>query len=486
MKTIWERVLEGIKAQGFKGGETLAEVKAFVAENFKSFDDEETGKPIDLDAAHEAHTKAAKEASKKAFTLAAHKEHVEKERAANEARANFDAPAAIKGMPGANVTGGESVAHRIYNERAKKGLTAFSSARTAQLFQADLLANAKFENVDERGAAVIKSSREFIAKAATFPNSAGGALVAPEYAPELIRLTDEYGVFRRYSRVMPMSSDYLPMPKQTGFTSGQWVVEGAASTTTEPTFSIVGLNAKKRLITVTVTNELLNDSALSYTDLVARDIARDFGYAEDDAGFNGTGTSTYGNFTGLNGKFQQTVTAAGGTWATNADYNPGIVTAAGNLAEEVTYSDLTKVYGKLPPYALANSAWFMSQWAFANIFVRLAGQPAASGVSWSYAEGTPTPTILGRPVVQVQAMPQADSNSQFLAYFGDLSLASKFGIVNNSMEVRLSGESSFTTDQSVIRGKERVAITVHDVGTANSSAASRVVGPMIGLLSAAS
>lgn len=480
MDTTWKKIEALLKDAGYTGDGSLDSVKDYVAKSVnggKVLDtDGET--VVDLDAAFKAH----EDAQKKAVTLKAYEAKVEGDQNAKNART---APAVMR-LAGGEVTGGEPVADRIYNEKAKKGLTSFSSAKAARFFQADLLANSKYETVDERGAAAIKSAREFISKAATYPNSAGGALVAPEYAADLIRLTDDYGVFRKYSRMMPMNSDYLPMPKQTGFTSGQWVVEGAASTTTEPTFSIVALNAKKRLITVTVTNELLTDSSLSYTDIVARDIARDFGYAEDDAGFNGTGTSTYGNFTGLAGKFRQTVEAAGGTWATNADYNPGIVTASGNLAEEVTYTDLTKVYGKLPPYALASSAWFMSQWAFANIFVRLAGQPAASGVAWSYAEGVPTPTIFGRPVVQVQAMPQVDANSQFLAYFGDLSLASKFGMVNNSMEVRMSGESSFATDQSVIRGKERVAITVHDIGTASSTAASRVTGPMAGLLSAAS
>jgi hypothetical protein len=50
----------------------------------------------------------------------------------------------------------------------------------------------------------------------------------------------------------------------------------------------------------------------------------------------------------------------------------------------------------------------------------------------------------------------------------------------------LSEHSRFANDEIEIRGTQRLDIVVHDVGNAHATAASRVPGPIVGLLMAAS
>ena len=49
-----------------------------------------------------------------------------------------------------------------------------------------------------------------------------------------------------------------------------------------------------------------------------------------------------------------------------------------------------------------------------------------------------------------------------------------------------SALSAFEQDEIVIRGTERFDVVVHDVGNQSATAASRVPGPIVGLITAAS
>ena len=132
-------------------------------------------------------------------------------------------------------------------------------------------------------------------------NTQGGFLVPDEMAAELVTLREQYGVFRRNAKIYRMASDTLRIPrKNTGLTA-YWVGEAAAATESTMGFDSVQLVAHKLTALTTVSNELLEDSVIDLASDVANEIAYQFAYKEDDAGFNGDGTSTYGGIVGLKG-----------------------------------------------------------------------------------------------------------------------------------------------------------------------------------------
>jgi HK97 family phage major capsid protein len=123
--------------------------------------------------------------------------------------------------------------------------------------------------------------------------------------------------------------------------------------------------------------------------------------------------------------------------------------------------------------------WIASRVFFYGVMQRLA--LAAGGTQASeIINGVRRPMFLGFPVMLAQTMPTADGASVLQVLFGDFKQAVRFGD-RRQMTIATSDQFLFSTDQIAIRGTERFHIVVHDVGTANSTAASRVRGPIGGL-----
>jgi HK97 family phage major capsid protein len=99
--------------------------------------------------------------------------------------------------------------------------------------------------------------------------------------------------------------------------------------------------------------------------------------------------------------------------------------------------------------------------------------------------------FLGYPVRFIQSMPKTDAVSQIACYLGDLSMASMYGdrrqiTMSFSDSAYVGSRSVFERDETAIRWTNRFDINVHDVGNQSGTAASRVPGPIVGLISAAS
>lgn len=111
---------------------------------------------------------------------------------------------------------------------------------------------------------------------------------------------------------------------------------------------------------------------------------------------------------------------------------------------------------------------------------------AAGGVTKEeIVNGQRTPTFLGYPVAVTQVMPKVEANSQVCAVLGDLALAASLGS-RRDVSIAMSEHSRFGYDQIEFRGTQRFDINVHSVGNASATAGSRVAGPIVGLITAAS
>lgn len=328
----------------------------------------------------------------------------------------------------------------------------------------------------EKGIPMLKAMSEGV-------NTAGGFLVPDEFDPTLIRLVEQYGAFRRRAQISRMARDTKNVPRRTGGVTAYWVSEGNAPTASQMAVDNVKLIAKKLAAIIIWSSELDEDSLINIGDELMQEIALAFAQSEDNAAFLGDGTSTYGGVTGLSSTIQKTVTDAGGTWTTDAHklYNPSVVGASGNLWSEVAMADLTAMVGSvLSTVNENNCAWFCHRLFYWSVMVKLLAAQGGSPAAEAKGPLGGGNTFLGYPVEYVQVMPSAAAASSIPLYFGDMAMAAAFGD-RRERTLALSDQYKFAEDQLAIRGTERLDINVHDVGTANSSAASQVMGPISAL-----
>ncbi len=306
-------------------------------------------------------------------------------------------------------------------------------------------------------------------------NSAGGFLVPDEFETELISLREQFGVFRREARVRPMASDTLRVPRRSATLSASFVGEAAAGTESTMTFEQVNLIAKKAMVLTTVSNELAEDAFVNLADDVAGEIAYAFAKKEDECGFIGDGSSTYGGIRGV------IPTLEAGT--NNVTFST--TTAGRDDATDLTLAEVSAFMALLPQFAdTPNAKLYMHKGTWHSGFERL--QAAAGGTAGrDLGTGFGEPSFLGYPVVFSQVMPNMATSAGLsadgvVAVFGDLSLAASFGdrrqtTLQISEHATVGGGSVFEQDELAVRGTERFDINVHDTGSSSES------GPIVGL-----
>ena len=293
-------------------------------------------------------------------------------------------------------------------------------------------------------------------------NSAGGFLVPDEFENEIVTLREQYGVFRRNAKIYPMSSDTLRISKRTAGLTAYFVGEINAGTESTQTFDSVQLVAKKLMCLTTVSNELLEDALVNIGDDIANEVAYAFSLKEDDAGFNGTGTSTYGGIVGLAGAL------------TNATYQ--VATSATTTYASVSKDEISAALAKLPNWAFQrnNVKIYCHKSTYHAIFERLS--MAAGGVTANEMANGIAPRYFGYPVEFSQVLPAVTATTgadgDVLAYIGDLSQACFLGD-RRSTAIAFSDSAlnAFEQDERVVRGTERFDIVCANVGGSTATGA---------------
>lgn len=287
-------------------------------------------------------------------------------------------------------------------------------------------------------------------------NSAGGFLVPDEFENELITLREQYGVFRRNARIVPMASDVKRIPKRSSTLTAYFVGEAAAITESQQVFDNVQLVAKKLGVISTISSELNEDSVINIGDDIANEIAWAFSFKEDDCGFNGDGTSTYGGIVGLSAAL------------TDATYQ--VSDGGASAYSGVTLAELAAGLRKLPAWAgqRNNIKVFCSKNAYHAIFERLALNAGGNNAT-DIANGLTQPKWYGYPVEFAQVIPVTESAGATFAYIGDLQQACIFGDRrSNSIAFSDSALNAFEQDEIAVRGTERFDIVCANVGGSSS------------------
>lgn len=331
--------------------------------------------------------------------------------------------------------------------------------RTGQFIRATMLGNAEAaEWCKNNGIPLVRAAAEGV-------NSAGGVLVPEEMMNAIIILRETFGVFRRECRVVPMGRDTLNWPRRTGGLTAYFTGENQTLTESTASFDNVNLTAKKLAVLTKLSTEIAEDAIIAIADYLVGEIAYAFASKEDDCGFNGDGTSTYGGIRGLTVK------------GIDSAYAGSKYTAASghNTFATLDQTDLTGAMGKLPQYALANAKFYCSQLAFATTFERLIA--TAGGNAINTLDGSIVYRYLGFPIVISQKLPAISTTltGAAMMFFGDLAMAAAMG-ERRGVTIRRLDERFADADQIGIMGTERFDINVHDVGDASTA------GPLISLV----
>ena len=300
-------------------------------------------------------------------------------------------------------------------------------------------------------------------------DTAGGFLVFPEFESTIIDLRNQYGVFRRESKISPMGSDTKTVPRRVSGLTAYYVGENEAITASEKAWDQVRLTARKLAVLSRWSTELNEDSVIAMAADLTDEIAYAFAKEEDEAGFVGDGTSTYGRMTGA------TVKIADGNHAGSI-----VDAVSGNTAySTLDLGDFEACVGKLPSYADANAKWYIHKAGWAASMLRLL-DAAGGNTAAMLAGGTPV-SFLGYPVVfsEVLNSTLTAQTSTIVALFGDLKKASTFGD-RRGITLATSTDRYFEYDQIGIKGTERYHINVHDLGDGSNA------GPLVALKTASS
>ncbi|HZL36672.1 MAG TPA: phage major capsid protein [Tepidisphaeraceae bacterium] len=317
-----------------------------------------------------------------------------------------------------------------------------------------------------------KTSRENL-------NTSSGFLIPDEFQNDLIDLREKYGVFRQTARIVPMASDTRSDPRRVNGVTAYFAGESTSASLRDKTWDRVRLTAKKLMVLTKYSNELNEDAVLNIGDDLAGEIAYAFALKEDQCGFLGDGTSTYGGIIGVN-------TALRNVDPTIANIAGLVVSSGTGFASNyngIALSDFNKVVATLPEYAdvPGDTQWICSKFFWGSVMQRLA--VAAGGNRVSNIIDTPEQkSFLGYPVVVAQVMPKVSATSQVCCLFGNLRLGARLGDRRlTTIQMSEHALNAFEQDEVVIRGTERFDIIVHDVGNNAGSA-----GPIVGLITAAS
>ncbi|ANS03534.1 HK97 family major capsid protein [uncultured Mediterranean phage uvDeep-CGR2-KM21-C338] len=273
----------------------------------------------------------------------------------------------------------------------------------------------------------------------------GGFLVPEEFRPDLMQIPLEQSVIRPRAFTMPMGSNVLRIPsiKDTshasnlfGGVSASWGSEGEdiSSSTNQPAFGQVVLDAKKLTGYTVISNELVQDSAIAIETLLSRLFGQAISYFEDVAFISGTGA----------GQPQGVL---------NSECLISVAKETGQAATTIVKENLDKMYSRMLPSSLGNSVWLAHNDTFPQLASLSQAVGTGGGPVWvSNVAGGPPNSIYGRPIIFTE-------KCKTLGTVGDLMLVDlSYYLIGDRQALTTSASPHvrFTTQETVFLFSERL------------------------------
>lgn len=267
--------------------------------------------------------------------------------------------------------------------------------------------------------------------------SKAGVNIPKELLAEVMRIKEEgYGIARRDMRYLPFSGagNTRDIPALSGSVSTYWTDEGATKTSTQATFTKVAQVLKKLAAIVPLTEELVEDSAINLTQLIAELFVEAVSIEEDAQFFGGDGTVFLGilNDTGANRVPKLTLAVGKNTFA------------------EADADDFLSLKYKVKTSARARGKYYVHPTVVASL-MKLKGTDG----QYIYAQpsGDKPATLWGSAVVECEALPSTDASTQNnkpFVIFGDLKQGAVYGD-KGEMRVKLLDQATIhDTDGSTV------------------------------------
>lgn len=235
-------------------------------------------------------------------------------------------------------------------------------------------------------------------------NTAGGYTVPSATRALIVEGMKQFGGIRRSRASILTTADgaplTFPMNNDTGNT-GALLAEGSAATEQDTTFGAVTLDAYTYTSKIIrVQNQLLQDSAVDVEAYVRKILTERLGRATESAYAIGDGSSK-----------PRGITVAAANSSQTIDISDAVITVA----------TLNGVYHSIDPAYREVSQWMMHD----NIMKLISALSFSSSMPWgiwrpSLREGEPD-TILGKPYIINNSMPDGTTATDRSLVFGDLS-----------------------------------------------------------------
>jgi len=280
--------------------------------------------------------------------------------------------------------------------------------------------------------------------------SAGGFIVPEEFAAEVNRLVEDFGLVPKLARKYPMKYDTLRVPRLASSVSITYPGETVAGTPSQPVLEQISLLAKTIVGLTPMSNELLADANVDVVNLLAELFAEAIAGEADDQGLTGTGSP----FTGILG-----------------DAGVNVVTAAGGadtFSEAATPDYCRDLITEVKPWALQGAGFIMHRSVWAHIqkqksstggdYFASAANPVLNGANQSFPTAQ-AGVLWGYPVYlsdKMPAMSETAISTKFII-FGNLKHL--YWGVRQELAVAISEHATIGSDNLFEQNMSGVRVT---------------------------
>lgn len=263
----------------------------------------------------------------------------------------------------------------------------------------------------------------------TYDNSAAGFLVPPaELMNELIYNGEPTGVAKKVANVVRMGNSQIAYTRETADITLPAVAESGTLAEITPATDQINLYPRKAGGYFSASMELMEDSAFNVGDMLTRKTRIAWDNRIDEDFFNGDGTSTYNQHTGLKNSSKVTSVNASGTAWTN-----------------VTYGDFLKAMGTLQGASWSNVQILCSRQFALQVLANLNIATSQFKNVFELSADKSGGMFLGTPVIFSQRMPIATASSTKFAYIGDFRSGSIVG-ERRDLTIKPDDRTGLTTD----------------------------------------
>lgn len=292
--------------------------------------------------------------------------------------------------------------------------------------------------------------------------SQGGFLVPEEFAAEVFRVVEDFGIVAKLATKFPMVRDTLNVPRISAAVTVYWPGEATAGTASQPTLEQVVLSAKTLMGITPMSNELLSDANVAVVNLLVQLFAEAIAGEIDNQGLAGSGAP----FTGILNDTGVTVV----TLANSAGFS--------TFTGASTPDNARTLISNVKPWSLQGACFIMHRtvWAIfqtakasssGDYFIStfnpvLSGNTAANGTqAFPLAVAG---SMWGYPVLLSDKMPTSTAVSTKYVIFGNLAhmfLGTRQDLaVSISQEATVGSYNLFAANMSAVRVITRCAVAV--------------------------